>query len=58
LDVSTDGKKLIVTPATPSARRKKLDVAQELAHKRYEKAFQKLTRKISPITSSPPHRKA
>ena len=42
LDVSTDGKKLIVTPAKPSARRTKFDAAQEWAHKRYGKAFQKL----------------
>jgi antitoxin MazE len=42
LEVSTDGKQLIVTPAKTSARRKKFDAAQELAHKRYGKAFQKL----------------
>lgn len=42
LDVSTDGRQLIVAPAKPSARRKKFDTAQELAHKRYGKAFQKL----------------
>jgi antitoxin MazE len=33
LDVSTDGKQLIVAPAKPSARRKKFEAAQELAHK-------------------------
>jgi antitoxin component of MazEF toxin-antitoxin module len=42
LDISTDGRQLIVRPAKPSARRKKFDAAQEWAHKRYEKAFQKL----------------
>jgi antitoxin MazE len=42
LDISTDGRQLIVKPAKPSARRKKFDAAQEWAHKRYEKAFQKL----------------
>lgn len=38
LDISTDGRQLIVRPA----RRKKFDAAQEWAHKRYGKAFQKL----------------
>ncbi|HEY1184132.1 MAG TPA: hypothetical protein VGE89_08100 [Bryobacteraceae bacterium] len=42
LDISTDGKHLIVAPAKPSDRRKKFDAAQEWAHKRYGKAFQKL----------------
>jgi bifunctional DNA-binding transcriptional regulator/antitoxin component of YhaV-PrlF toxin-antitoxin module len=42
LDVTTDGKQLIISPAKPSARRKKFEAAQELAHKRYGKAFQKL----------------
>ena len=42
LDVSTDGRQLIVAPTKPSARRKKFDVAQEWAHKRYGKAFRKL----------------
>jgi len=42
LDISTDGKKLTVTPAKPSERRKKFEAAQELAHKRYATAFQKL----------------
>lgn len=42
LDVSTDGKRLIVAPAKASERRKKFDAAQEWAHKRYGKAFQKL----------------
>jgi antitoxin MazE len=42
LDVSTDGRRLIVAPAKPSARRKKFDAAQKLAHQRYGKAFRKL----------------
>jgi antitoxin component of MazEF toxin-antitoxin module len=42
LDISTDGRQLIVAPAKPSARRKKFDAAQEWAHKRYGKAFRKL----------------
>jgi antitoxin component of MazEF toxin-antitoxin module len=42
LDVTTDGKQLIITPAKPSARRKKFDAAQEWAHKRYGKAFRRL----------------
>jgi antitoxin MazE len=42
LEVSTDGKRLIVAPAETSHRRKKFDLAQELVHKRYGKAFKKL----------------
>ncbi len=42
LDVSTDGKQLVVAPARDSARRKKFDAAQDWAHKRYGKAFKKL----------------
>ena len=42
LDVSTDGRRLIVAPASPSARRKKFDAAQQSAHDRYGKAFRKL----------------
>jgi antitoxin MazE len=42
LDISTDGKQLIVAPLKSSPRRKKFDAAQEWAHKRYGKAFQKL----------------
>lgn len=42
LDVSTDGRQLIIAPSKPSARRKKFDAAQEAAHKRYGKAFQRL----------------
>ena len=42
LDVSTDGRQLIIAPAKSSARRKMFEAAQELAHKRYGKAFRKL----------------
>jgi antitoxin MazE len=42
LDVSTDGKQLIVAPVKQSARHKKFEAAQEWAHKRYGKAFRKL----------------
>jgi antitoxin component of MazEF toxin-antitoxin module len=42
LDVSTDGKRLIITSAETSGRRKKFDAAQEWAHKRYGKTFRKL----------------
>jgi len=42
LEVSTDGKRLIVAPAEPSARRRKFGEAQDVAHRRYGKAFKKL----------------
>jgi antitoxin MazE len=42
LEVSTDGKRLIVSPAEASVRRRKFEAAQELAHQRYAKAFKKL----------------
>jgi len=42
LDISTDGKRLIVAPARTSERRKRFDAAQEWTHKRYGKAFKKL----------------
>lgn len=42
LDVSTDGKQLIIATAKPSARRKKFEAAQESAHRRYGRAFKKL----------------
>jgi len=42
LDVSTDGRQLIIAPAKPSARREKFEAAQRWAHKRYAKAFKKL----------------
>lgn len=42
LEISTDGQRLIVAPATPSARREKFDAAQQWAHKRYGRAFKRL----------------
>ena len=42
LEVSTDGKKLTIAPAHVSARRKKFDNAQSLAHRRYGRAFKRL----------------
>lgn len=39
LEISTDGQRLIVAPAAPSARREKFDTAQHWAHKRYGRAF-------------------
>ena len=42
LDLSTDGRQLIVAPAKPSARRRKFEAAQQSAHRRYGKAFRKL----------------
>jgi len=44
LDVSTDGKQLFIAPAKASSRRKSFEAAQELAHKRYGKAFEKLAK--------------
>lgn len=42
LEVTTDGKQLIVAPVKPSSRRKKFEAAQEWAHKNYGNAFRKL----------------
>lgn len=42
LDVSTDGKKLIIMPAKPSERRRKFEQAQAAAHSRYGRAFKRL----------------
>jgi len=42
LDVSTDGRQLIVAPAKTSSRRTKFEAAQERAQTRYGRAFQKL----------------
>ena len=45
LDLSTDGRRLIIEPATAAgSRRKKFDAAQKWAHKRYGKAFEKLAK--------------
>lgn len=42
LDITTDGKRLIISPAKPSARRKKFEEAQAWAHKNYGRAFKRL----------------
>jgi antitoxin MazE len=42
LDLSTDGRRLIIAPAEQSVRRQKFEAAQSTAHKRYGKAFKKL----------------
>ena len=42
LEITTDGQRLIVSPAVPSARGEKFDAAQQWAHKRYGKAFKRL----------------
>jgi len=42
LEVSTDGKRLIVAKAEASDWRKKFEAAQAVAHRRYGKAFKKL----------------
>jgi antitoxin component of MazEF toxin-antitoxin module len=42
LDISTDGKQLIVSPVKGTDRRARFDAAQEWAHRRYGAAFQKL----------------
>ena len=41
LEITTDGKRLIVAAASPS-RRKKFEAAQDWAHERYGRAFKKL----------------
>ena len=42
LEVSTDGKKLTIAPVPVPGRRKKFEKAQEFAHRRYARAFQRL----------------
>ncbi|HLJ48935.1 MAG TPA: hypothetical protein VKU01_23125 [Bryobacteraceae bacterium] len=42
LEVSTDGQRLIITPAQPSSRQTKFEMAQQWAHERYGPAFKKL----------------
>ena len=42
LDVSTDGKRLIVAPATQSGRRSRFEKAQTTAHRKYGRAFKRL----------------
>ena len=42
LELSTDGRRLIVAPAEQSERRQKFEAEQRAEHKRYGKAFKKL----------------
>ena len=42
LEVVTDGKRLTISPAQTSTRRKRFDAAQSLAHRRYGRAFKRL----------------
>lgn len=42
LDVTTDGKRLIIAPAKGSSRRKKFEEGQAWAHKNYSRAFKRL----------------
>ena len=42
LDITTDGRRLIVAPAEASARRKRFEEAQAWAHKKYGRAFRRL----------------
>jgi antitoxin component of MazEF toxin-antitoxin module len=42
LEVTTDGKRLTIAPASPSARRKKFEKGQALAHTRFGRAFKRL----------------
>jgi antitoxin MazE len=44
LDVSTDGTQLIIAPVKPSLRRAKFVAAQEFAHKKYAKTFERLAK--------------
>ncbi|WP_321472699.1 hypothetical protein [uncultured Paludibaculum sp.] len=45
LDISTDGTRLIIAPAEPAkARKQKFEAAQEWAHRRYGKTFEKLAK--------------
>ena len=42
LEITTDGKRLVIAPAEPSARRKKFEAVNEIIHQRYGRAFKKL----------------
>jgi len=44
LEISTDGVRLIIVPAQPASRKEAFDAAQEWAHRRYGKAFEKLAK--------------
>lgn len=42
LEISTDGKRLVVSPVEAPERREKFEAAQKWAHRRYAGAFRKL----------------
>jgi antitoxin component of MazEF toxin-antitoxin module len=42
LEVSTDGKNLMISPVEDPDRRKRFEAAQKWAHRRYAGAFRKL----------------
>jgi antitoxin component of MazEF toxin-antitoxin module len=42
LEISTDGRRLIVEPVTDNPRRKKFEAATEKSHKKFAKVFKKL----------------
>ena len=42
LEITTDGKRLVIAPAEPSDRRKKFEAVNEIIHQRYGRAFKKL----------------
>ena len=44
LDVSTDGKRLVISPVNPAARRKKFGEVRADAHKRYAQTFRQLAK--------------
>jgi len=42
LEITTDGKRLVIAPAEPSARRKKFEAARKFVHENYADVFKKL----------------
>lgn len=42
LEITTDGKRLLIAPVHPEARKARFDTAQTLAHTKYAKAFRQL----------------
>jgi antitoxin component of MazEF toxin-antitoxin module len=55
LDFGTDGTRLIVAPvAAPAARKRRFEAAQEWAHRRYGKAFEKLAKQRALRSSGGP----
>jgi len=42
LEITTDGKRLVIAPAEPSDRRKKFEAVNKLVHQRYADVFKKL----------------